>query len=124
MFKIIALATCLIFIGMGEHGEATPLDDYVNTPDPHYSYTFLKLYEMQGYKIYILNMTSQKWLDETVTKNPIWFVNKAYLFSLYLKSKNYLFFRWHFLCITIPDKIVRSDAAFMIISNGNNDPKE
>lgn len=51
---------------------ATPLDDYVNTPDPHYTYELLKTYDQVGYKIHILNMTSQKWLDETVTHNPIW----------------------------------------------------
>ena len=41
----------------------TPLDDYVNMPDPHYKYELIKTYVMPGYKLYILNMTSQKWLD-------------------------------------------------------------
>lgn len=68
MLKLFAFLACLALIGL----DATPLDDYVNTPDPHYSYTFLKLYEMTDYNIYVLNMTSQKWLDESVTLNPIW----------------------------------------------------
>ena len=72
----------------------TPLDDYVNQPDSHYGYTLLTTYKQDGYSLYILNFTSQKWLDETVTTNPIW---------------------WHFLCVTIPDKIIRSDAAFLLI---------
>lgn len=78
---------------------STPLDDYVNTPDDHYKYDLLKVYEMKGYKLYILNMTSQKWLDETVVKNPIW---------------------WHYLCINIPDKITITDAAVLWIDGGKN----
>lgn len=50
----------------------TPLDDYVNTPDPHYKYELVYTYNLDGYKLYILNMTSQKWKDETFVKNPIW----------------------------------------------------
>jgi hypothetical protein len=42
---------------------ATPLDDYVKAPDPHFNYELIKTYEMDGYKLFILNMTSQKWLD-------------------------------------------------------------
>ena len=41
----------------------TPLDDYVNAPDPHYGYTLLDKYYMPGYSLYILNFTSQKWYD-------------------------------------------------------------
>ncbi|CAF1105282.1 unnamed protein product [Brachionus calyciflorus] len=80
---------------------ATPLDDYVNQPDDHYKFELLKTYEMTGYKLYILNLTSQKWLDETIVANPIW---------------------WHFLCVTIPDKIVRPDAGLLLIDGGNNNP--
>ena len=72
----------------------TPLDDYVNQPDPHYGYTLLTTYKEDGYTLYVLNFTSQKWLDETVTTKPIW---------------------WHFLCISVPDKITRPDAAFLLI---------
>lgn len=60
---------------------ATPLDDYVNTPDPHYQYTLLQTYQLTGAKVYVFNMTSQKWLDETIVKNPIWwhYVNYFYV---------------------------------------------
>lgn len=51
---------------------ATPLDDYVNTPDPHFNYTLIQTYTRVGYKVYVLNMTSQKWKDETFVVNPIW----------------------------------------------------
>lgn len=100
MLKFTALiSSVFIVLNLLDNVDMTPLDDYVNLPDSHYSYSLLKVYEMSSYKIYILNMTSQKWLDETVVKNPIW---------------------WHYLCITIPDKIIRPDAAFLVISNGDN----
>lgn len=41
----------------------TPLDDYVNTPDSHYTYKLIKTYSQTGYTLFILNMTSQKWQD-------------------------------------------------------------
>ena len=78
---------------------ASPLDDYVNQPDPHYSYKLLAVYDNIGYKVVVLNMTSQKWLDETFTTNPIW---------------------WHYLCITVPDKITRPDTGFIFIDGGSN----
>jgi hypothetical protein len=43
--------------------QQTPLDDYVKAPDPHYNYTLIKTYRIEGYTLYILNFTSQKWLD-------------------------------------------------------------
>lgn len=42
---------------------STPLDDYVFAPDPHYGYELIQTYEMTGYTIYVLNLTSQMWLD-------------------------------------------------------------
>jgi hypothetical protein len=56
--RFFTLAIC-IFVLI----EATPLDDYVNTPDPHYRYELIKTYQLEGYNLYILNMTSQKWYD-------------------------------------------------------------
>lgn len=42
---------------------SSPLDDYVNLPDPFYNYSLIKTYTLPTYKLFILNMTSQKWLD-------------------------------------------------------------
>lgn len=41
----------------------TPLDDYVNTPDPMFSWQRLETYPEVSHTLYILNMTSQKWFD-------------------------------------------------------------
>lgn len=42
---------------------STPLDDYVKSPDPYYKYELLQSYKQEGCELFILNLTSQKWLD-------------------------------------------------------------
>lgn len=44
----------------------TPLDDYVNKPDPTYEFRDLgEEVEMEGYTVFYINMTSQTWLSCT-----------------------------------------------------------
>lgn len=78
---------------------ATPLDDYVHREDPHYKYSEIGSYRGPEYTMYTLNMTSQKWKTEAETDSPIW---------------------WHYLTVTIPDKINYTQAAFMLIDGGSN----
>jgi|688.fasta_scaffold774253_1 hypothetical protein len=61
MMKLIAICF-MIKIGLA-FVKSTPLDDYVNAPDPHYGYEIIQTYNMTGYTVYILNFTSQIWLD-------------------------------------------------------------
>ena len=58
--KMISFVICFLFVSLTN---GTPLDDYVNTPDPHYKYELLKSQKLTGYTLHIINMTSQKWLD-------------------------------------------------------------
>ena len=44
----------------------TPLDDYVNRPDPTYKYDILEAIEGPGYTLYNINMTSQTWKPGTL----------------------------------------------------------
>jgi hypothetical protein len=46
--------------------ELTPLDDYVHANDSHFGWTIIKTYQQPDYDLYILNFTSQKWLDGKV----------------------------------------------------------
>ncbi len=96
----IALAACVC---------ATPLDDYVNKPDPNYAWVELPvrpvfhrgaflsfvliggsicLQEYQfkgpGYTGHVLNMTSQQWLTSADSDRSIW---------------------WHYLAVIVPDEI-------------------
>ncbi|CAF1456316.1 unnamed protein product [Rotaria sordida] len=86
----------LLFI---DKSESTPLDDYVHADDPHFGWTVIRTYQQPDYNLYILNFTSQKWFDETVTDHPIW---------------------WHYLCISVPLKLTRPNSAYMLIDGGHN----
>jgi PhoPQ-activated pathogenicity-related protein len=97
--EIAILSSIVVLIIAACPVSSTPLDDYVNAPDPNYGYELIKTYEMTGYTLYILNFTSQKWLDETVSDRPIW---------------------WHYLCVTVPDKITKPDAGLLLIDGGSN----
>ncbi|CAF1416794.1 unnamed protein product [Adineta ricciae] len=77
---------------------SSPLDDYVHAPDPYMNWTVLKIYDMPDYVLYILNFTSQKWLDETFSNRPMWS---------------------HYLCISVPNKLTRPKSAFMFIDGGH-----
>jgi hypothetical protein len=43
--------------------DGTPLDDYVNRPDPAFAWKVIQSYPSSTYTVYILNMTSQKWFN-------------------------------------------------------------
>ncbi|KAH3871994.1 hypothetical protein DPMN_035209 [Dreissena polymorpha] len=79
-------------------GWATPLDDYVNRPDPTYSYEIIETLQGEGYTLYNINMTSQTWKPD-LQSQPVW---------------------WHYLSVTVPDKILIKGAGFMLIDGGSN----
>lgn len=60
--KLILIVFVVCFSLVNEN-ECTPLDDYVNTPDPHFNWTVIDTYVEPDYKLYVLNFTSQKWID-------------------------------------------------------------
>ncbi|XP_071129143.1 autocrine proliferation repressor protein A-like [Mytilus edulis] len=91
---------CIFVLGILIHGAfPAALDDYVYRNDPYYKFEEIGKESGPGYTMYMINMTSQKWKTEDRLDHPIW---------------------WHYLAITIPDKIVYKDAAFMLIDGGSN----
>ncbi|CAI8014093.1 Autocrine proliferation repressor protein A, partial [Geodia barretti] len=79
---------------------ATPLDDYVNAPDPTYEYRDLgDPWDGDGYTSYFINLTSQLWLSPGEVSRAIW---------------------WHYLVINIPDEIEFGDTGFLYITGGSN----
>jgi PhoPQ-activated pathogenicity-related protein len=81
----------------------TDLDIYVHSDDGFFSYTEVTSYRDEGVTMYILNMTSQKYQDETYVDHPVW---------------------WHIMGIAIPDQIDYDDFAILWIGGGNNDDVE
>ncbi len=75
----------------------TALDEYVSQADPNYRYSVLELVQGEGYKTFVLEMVSQRWLTENEVNLPIW---------------------EHFMVITAPDQI-ESDIGFLTITGGN-----
>lgn len=50
----------------------TPLDDYVNAPDPSFAWTFEASFKGDGYNWYVLNLTSQTWMTTQESNKPVW----------------------------------------------------
>lgn len=59
----VNVLSLVILISFAERCSSAPLDDYVNTPDPNFSWRRLQTYPQASYTLYVLNMTSQKWFD-------------------------------------------------------------
>jgi len=67
MQHIRSIVGCLGFLIIGllciGNSESTPLDDYVFANDTHFSWVVIQTYQEPDYDLYILNFTSQQWLD-------------------------------------------------------------
>ena len=99
--------------------DATPLDDYVKDFDPNFGWKILQRYPYSTHTIYVLNMTSQKWLNSTII---IVHPNNN-IVILFLASFSSQPIWWHHMIITIPKLLRRSKTAFMLIGDGyNSDP--
>jgi PhoPQ-activated pathogenicity-related protein len=81
----------------------TALDHYIRKPDSSYKYEIINTINEEGYKTFVLEMTSQQWLTEAEVNFPIW---------------------EHFMIVIVPD-VVKSDIGFLTITGGskaNNAP--
>lgn len=105
-----------LYAGVPNGYLATPLDDYVNIPDPMFSWKRLETYPQPSYTLYILNMTSQQWFDGKI----ITILYDVQLFILFLDSLSSQPIWWHYIAITVPRTIRRRDTAFLFISGGDN----
>ena len=83
----------------GESLSGTPLDRYVDTADSYFDYQLVHRSSKEGYTLYVLRMTSQKWLNKQLVKQPTW---------------------WHWVSIVVPDKL-NHDTAFVWIGGGDRD---
>ncbi|XP_045213280.2 autocrine proliferation repressor protein A-like [Mercenaria mercenaria] len=92
---VLVLLAVQLFIS---RGSGTPLDDYVNKPDPTYNYEIIDTFQGPGYTLYTINMTSQTWKPD-LQSQPIW---------------------WHYLSVTVPDKLDLQNAGFLFIDGGSN----
>jgi PhoPQ-activated pathogenicity-related protein len=80
---------------------STPLDDYVNTPDPSYKYVVNSTIKGLTFTAYNLRLTSQTWMTRNESNYPTW---------------------EHWLVVCIPD-VILTKTSFIYIDGGHiNDP--
>lgn len=77
----------------------TPLDDYVEKPDPSYSWKIASTKTVDGMKTVVIDMVSQNWRTKDEVDRTEW---------------------RHWLTVSIPDKVV-SDVGLLLIGGGYND---
>jgi PhoPQ-activated pathogenicity-related protein len=101
LIRLVALAQ-LVWVSVDASytwDDVTPLDEYVHSDDGYWSYEYLAQYEYNGVDLYVVNMTSQKYQDESFVSKSIW---------------------WHIMGIAIPKNILYPDAGFLFIDGGSN----
>src|SRR5258707_10163624 len=82
-------------------GEVTALDRYVTAPDPSYRYELIATIPGDGYAAHVLEMTSQRWRDETEVDRPLW---------------------KHWLTVIEPEQVA-TGTALLIVGGGSNERK-
>jgi PhoPQ-activated pathogenicity-related protein len=83
----------------------TPLDRYVAAPDTNYSFHLVKTIPGDGFKTYVLEMTSQAWLTTNEVDRPLW---------------------KHWVIIVRPDEVKGPKSLLFITGgkNGSNPPEK
>src|ERR1700720_119796 len=82
-------------------GEVTALDRYVAAPDPSYRYDLIETIPGDGYSAHVIEMTSQRWRDETELDLPLW---------------------THWLTVIEPEQVA-TGTALLTVGGGSNELK-
>jgi PhoPQ-activated pathogenicity-related protein len=93
------LGACLLaLVWRAALAQPTALDRYIAKSDPSYAWKLVNTIPGEGYKAYVLELTSQTWRTATDVDRPVW---------------------KHWLTIVKPDQ-ARSNKALLFIGGGNN----
>jgi PhoPQ-activated pathogenicity-related protein len=101
---LVQITLCLVWISLSFDvalAQQTALDRYVAKPDPSYSWKLVNTIAGQGYKGFVLELTSQQWRTDKDVDRPIW---------------------KHWLTIVKPDKTT-TNKALLFIGGGSNKDK-
>ncbi|MGE3780768.1 MAG: PhoPQ-activated pathogenicity-related family protein, partial [Pirellulaceae bacterium] len=80
-------------------GRRTPLDDYVQTPDPTYAWSIAKSIPGNPSQTFVIDLKSQAWRTEKDVDRSVW---------------------QHWLVVVVPEKRT-TNKAFLLIGGGSND---
>jgi len=94
-------ATLIALLSVSVCAQQPALDRYVAKPDPAYSWKLVNTTQGEGYKSFVLELTSQQWRTEKDVDRPIW---------------------KHWLTIVKPDR-PSTNRALLFIGGGNNNDK-
>src|SRR5882762_1536725 len=100
----LALMLCLVMplaVGSAASVQETALDRYIAKADPSYAWKLVNTIPGEGYKAYVLELTSQTWRTEAEVDRPVW---------------------KHWLTVVKPDKTTSRTAMLFIGGGNNNDP--
>eukprot|EP00918_Siedleckia_nematoides_P090022 GHVU01197873.1.p1 GENE.GHVU01197873.1~~GHVU01197873.1.p1 ORF type:complete len:268 (-),score=38.72 GHVU01197873.1:576-1379(-) len=98
---LVLLATLLPAVSAVGWDVETDLDRYVQATDPNYSYEVVNTCNLTDDQavVYVVNMTSQQWLDETFSDRPIW---------------------WHQMLVAVPYTLKNTEHGALMIGGGSN----
>jgi len=94
-------AAALALLAISASAQQTALDRYVAKPDPAYSWKLVNTIAGQGYKGFVIELTSQRWRTEKDVDRPVW---------------------KHWLTIAKPDSATTNKALLFIGGGNNNSP--
>ncbi|MCI0525263.1 MAG: PhoPQ-activated pathogenicity-related family protein [Acidobacteria bacterium] len=97
--SILCATTTALFV-IASHAQQTALDRYVAKHDPAYSWKLVNTISGQGYKGFVIELTSQQWRTEKEVDRPVW---------------------KHWLTIVKPDNASTNKALLFIGGGSNND---
>lgn len=106
--KIITIFSVLLLLSFASFAQApkpdsakTPLDKYIEAPDPAYKYELVNTIPGKGYTTYILDMTSQTWRSANEVDRNVW---------------------KHWMIVIKPDNVASSKSLLYISGGNNNSP--
>jgi PhoPQ-activated pathogenicity-related protein len=95
------LLAAAITLQLAAVSQETALDRYVHAPDPSYKFQLASTIAGEGYKAYVLDLTSQTWKPPIAPDHPVW---------------------RHWLTVVRPDH-VDYNTGFLYITGGSNNDK-
>ncbi len=101
MLRRAALLAGFALVLCAASAQETSLDRYVNQRDSVYAWSLVSTIPGDGYRAFVLELTSQRWRSEKDVDHPVW---------------------KHWLTITRPDQLNTNKALLFIGGGNNNDP--
>ncbi|MGH9938012.1 MAG: PhoPQ-activated protein PqaA family protein, partial [Blastocatellia bacterium] len=99
--QTILCASVIALLFVSASAQRTALDRYIAKPDPVYSWKLVNTTQGEGYKSFVLELTSQRWRTEKDVDRPVW---------------------KHWLTIVKPD-LPSTNKALLFIGGGSNNDK-